>query len=70
MSDGARASQEWANVIVDKEDRYEERIAGSLTAMSQREVVIELTVREKRAEPTLAGFGNSGRRSFEIRKMG
>ena len=47
-SNGARANQEWANVIVDKEDRYEERIAGTLTAMSQREVVIELAEREER----------------------
>jgi len=31
------ANQEWADVIVHKEDRHEERIAGTLTAMSQRE---------------------------------
>lgn len=35
------ANQEWADVIVDNEDRYEERIAGTLTDMSQREVVIQ-----------------------------
>ena len=42
------ANQEWADVIVDKEDRYEERIARGLTAMSQREVVINLAVSEQK----------------------
>ena len=42
------ANQEWANVIVDKEDRFKERIAGTLTAMSQREVVIDLALSEQK----------------------
>jgi hypothetical protein len=36
-----KGNQEWANVIVDKEDRYEECTGGTLRPIRQREVVIE-----------------------------